>query len=74
MFKNRAIQVQMVKKSTDGSNATAQSTSLDLDDLSKVIKDQIQNVAIAVGGVLVANKVLNTVSEITVIVAQKKIR
>jgi uncharacterized protein YaiL (DUF2058 family) len=76
MFKNHALQVRMVR-STKPQNAPDKVVTynhLDPEQISKIAKDQVKHAAIAVGAVLAASKLLNTVSEIVIITAKAKIR
>jgi hypothetical protein len=75
MFKDRAIQVRMVKSvpSGDTTDTTAVQT-LSTEQINEIAGEQIRNLAIAVGGVMAASTLLTTVSKIAVINAKRKIR
>lgn len=74
MFKNRALQVRMVKSNPQDSTDATVVTNLDPEQINKIAKEQVKNVAIAVGVVVAGSKLMNTVSEIAIIAAKAKIK
>lgn len=76
MFKNRAIQVTMVKtpKNEDAAEPIEERVNVDLEQINKIAKDFVTHTAIVVGAVVVGTTVLNTVSKIAIITAKAKIR
>lgn len=76
MFKNRAIQVKMVKtsKNEDTSEPIEERVHVDPEQINKIAKDFVTHTAIVVGAVVVGTTVLNTLSKIAIITAKAKIR
>lgn len=75
MFKNHAFQVQMVKKNgKKNQTETDEALHVDPELINTIVKDQVQNAALAVGSVVLASKLLNTVSEIAIIAAKAKFK
>lgn len=74
MFKNRALQVRMVKSNPQDSTDATVVHNLDPEQINMIAKEQIKNVAIAVGAVVAGSKFLSTVSEIAIITAKAKIK
>jgi hypothetical protein len=75
MFKNRALEVRMVKSTPNGDTPNTNVVStLTPDQINEILQAQVKNVAIAVGVVVAGAKLLNTVSEIAVIAANARIR
>lgn len=76
MFKNRAIQVKMVKtpKNDDAAEPIEERVDVDFELINKIAKDFVTHTAIVVGAVVVGTTVLNTISKIAIITAKAKIR
>lgn len=73
MLKNKSLQVRMVNDAkTPGE--ISERTSLDVEQLNRIVKEQVQNAAIAFGAVMIARKVVDTLGTIAIIVANEKIR
>lgn len=76
MFKDRALQVKMVK--TSGQEALTDDIVThvmpDLEQIDKIAKEQVLHVAVAVGAILAGKIVLTTLSEIALITARAKIK
>lgn len=75
MFKKHAIQVQVVKK-TEGSTATSQTAvpNVTPEEINKIAKDQIQNIAVSVGAVLLVGLLGGAVKDVAVHTAKTKIK
>jgi len=71
MFKNRALQVRMVKPNDQGGTETTVIQTIDPEKLNKIIKDQVRNIGLVVGSIMLANKVLDTTSTLIIIKASK---
>ena len=70
LLKKRALQVKLVKQN-DADETT--SSHVDPEQIGKIVTQQVQQVAIAVGAVLLFRTFLNTTSEIAIIAAKAKI-
>lgn len=68
MFKNRALQVRVVKtnQNEDFFAEPIEMPSVDPEKINQILTEQMQNVAKAVGGLLILSFVLNTTSELIV--------
>lgn len=75
MFRNRALQVKMVKdnKEPSFSSTTTGHWHLEPEQINKIVKDQVKNTVIVVGGALAAKKLLSTICEVAVIAAKAKL-
>lgn len=71
MFKNRALQVRMVKPDGQGGTQTTVIQTIDPEKLNQIVKDQVRNIGIVVGAIMLANKVLDTTSTLIIIKASK---
>jgi len=71
MFKNRALEVSMVKKNqqTEGPRLDGKTyvEPFDIDKINEVIKDQVQNTAMVLGAAYAAKKGIDTLSELIII-------
>lgn len=70
MFKNRAVEVKLVKQSTQP-DAKVLVESIDMDKLSELVKDQVQNAAVVIGGAYAAKKAVDTLSELILIAGRR---
>lgn len=69
MFKNRALQLSVIKTNNntiDSDESTTMFAALDPEKINTLVKDQVKHIAIAVVAVMAAATVLNTVSEIAI--------
>lgn len=68
MLKNRALQVRVVKtnQNEEFSAEPIEMPSIDPEKINLILTEQMQNVAKAVGGLLILSFVLNTTSELIV--------
>lgn len=75
MFKNRAFQVKLVK-TTDEDQALPRPdvSTIDAQEINEIAQDQVVNAAIAVGGAVVAVKVVSMFTEIIVHTAKTYIK
>lgn len=73
-MRGRAIQVSLVRKpsapTTDGA-AVPVAEVLDPDQINALVKDQVQNLAMSVGTVLLVKKAADTLSELILIAGRK---
>lgn len=76
MLGNRALQVQVVKKSNDKNAVDVVDAAplVDPEQIVKIAKDYTTHVAITVGAVIVGNRLLKTACEIAIIAAKAHIR
>lgn len=74
MFKNRSLQLKMVKENPTTSNAAHSSEKLNWspEQISKIAKDQVRNLAVVVAGVYAVKVALDTTSEIAINAAPKR--
>lgn len=75
MFSNRSLQVQLIKKPKTPkttTSSTPDSSTIDLQKISPIIKEHVKHTAVAIVGVYAAIVALNTASEIAVNAAPKK--
>ena len=76
MFKNRALQVKVVK-STDENGAvdsTAVVPHIDPEDINKIAREQAKNIAVAVSATIISSMLAKTASEVIIHTAKTKIR
>lgn len=68
MFKNRSLQVQMVKtpKQKDSTD-THECAHMSLEQINVFAKDQVRNLAVVSAGLYAAKKVLDTTCQIAII-------
>lgn len=75
MFKNRAVQIQMVNtKNNDTNEPNIDATTVDPEALAKIATEYTIKTVGAIGTVIIANKVLGTICDIAVIAAKAKFR
>lgn len=74
MFKNRAIQVQMVKKEDKTATDTDVVPSVDPEQIAKIVQDTATTIIVTVGLVVAANRILNTACKIAVITTKARLR
>jgi hypothetical protein len=76
MLGNRALQVQVVKKPKDHNSVEVLDavSHVDPEQIAKIAKDYTAHVAITVGVVVAANRILKTACEIAVIAAKAQLR
>lgn len=69
MFKNRALQIQLVKKETNNvPNQNAACNHADLETINKIAKANVTRAVLLIGGAIACNKILNAAC--TVIVSE----
>lgn len=68
MFKNRSLNIQMVKnpKRNDSTETTEECNHFDLEMLNGIVKDQVKHSAIAIVSGIAVTIAMKTVSEIIV--------
>jgi hypothetical protein len=73
MFKNRALYVEMVKKSPTSPNTPSvpDEPTFDPEQINKLLTDQVRNVGMTVACVMAAGALLTTISEIVINKATK---
>lgn len=74
MMRNRAIQVSLVKKDRPSETPYTGGVvepSIDVDHLNDLVKDQVQHIAMTIGGLLLAKKAADTLSELILIAGRK---
>lgn len=74
MFKNLGLQVKMVNTKKKDDNSKDADTFVDPEQISKIATDFTVRAIGAVGVVIAANKVLNTICDIAVIAAKAKFK
>lgn len=74
MLKNKALQMKLVKINEDDNHPAPVAPSIDPEQINQIAQDQIKNAAIAVGGAVVAIKVVSMFSEIIVHTAKTYIK
>jgi hypothetical protein len=76
MFKNRALEVKVVKnpKQDNPEAPTKRVQERDLLMYNYIVKDQVKNAAIVVGGAVCAKALLTTLGEIAIITAKAKLK
>lgn len=72
-FKNRAVQVSLVKKSDDHASDTVEVKTVEPEQIAEIAKDFVVKTAIVVGCVLVVSFVLSAACEIAVTAAKANI-
>lgn len=73
MFKNRTLQMKIVKDAEPGAE-TPQIITVDPEQIAEIAKDYTMMTVGAIGAVIAANKVVNTICEIAKIAAQAKLK
>lgn len=73
MFKNRAMQVQMVKtpKNTTQTGTTESHVEIDFNKISTILKEQTKNIALVAVAAVVILKMTDTACEIAINYAPK---
>ena len=66
MFKNRAIQMTMVKTPANDTTEATEEYHIDPEQISKIVQENVKYAAIAIGSVILLNRVLSTASQIAV--------
>jgi len=76
MFKNRAVQVSLVKtkKADDNVAETTQVASVDPKEIAEIATEFTLKTIGAIGAVIAANKALSTACDIAVIAAKAKFK
>ena len=75
MFKNRTLQVKMVKDNqSSAGTTTTPSREIDPEQINEIAKDQIKTIAVAVGATLITAFLASGTKEIAVHTAKTKIR
>lgn len=76
MLGNRAVQVSVVKKTSDKNavDATDVVPRVDPDKIHQIMKDYTTHVAVTVGAVVVGNRILKTACDIAIIAAKAKLK
>lgn len=73
MFKNRAFQVKMVKDN----GATPDSVEIktvEPTQIAEIVVESATKIAMVVGGVIAANRILKTTCEVAVVIVKAKIK
>lgn len=73
MFKNRSIQMKIVKDAEPGAE-TPEITVVDPEQIGKIAKDYTMLTVGAIGAAVAANKIVNTICEIAVLAAKAKLK
>jgi hypothetical protein len=73
MFKNRSMQVKFVKDADKGAD-DADVKTVDPEEIAKIATEYTVKTIGAIGAVIAANKVMNTICEIAVIAAKAKFK
>lgn len=73
MFKNRAFQVKLVKDTATTPDDT-EVKAVDPTEIAEIVVEAATKIAIVVGGVVAANRILKTTCEVAVVVAKAKIK
>lgn len=73
MFKNRSIQMKIVKDAVNDATPT-EINIVDLEQIAKIATDYTLKTIGAVGVVIAGNRVLKTICEIAVVAAKAKIK
>lgn len=73
MFKNHAFQVKMVKDKAAAPDDT-EVKAVDPTEIAEIVVEAATKIAIVVGGVVAANRILKTTCEVAVVVAKAKIK
>lgn len=73
MFKNRAVQVKFVKDADNGAGTTEVKV-VDPEQIAKIATEYTIKTIGAIGAVIAANRVLNTICEVAVVAAKAKIK
>jgi hypothetical protein len=74
MFKNRALQVTMVRDSAGVGTPIPRKDGMTPDQINELAKDQVQNIAVSVGATILAAILTKAAADIAVHAAKKKIR
>lgn len=75
MFKNRDIQINLKpKKETMKNTEPAPEKTVDYAEITKIATEYTVKTIGVVGGIIAANKVLNTICEVTVLAAKAKFK
>lgn len=78
MFKNRSIEMKVVKnpkqESTPRSHGLSPNQIRDLEHYNNMLKDNVKNVAMLAGAGYTLKRVLDVASEIAIITAKAKIK
>lgn len=74
-FKNRAVQITMVKTAEPSTTApTADTSSMDPEQIAQIATEFTVKTIGAIGAVIAGHKVLSTICEIAVVAAKAKIK
>lgn len=75
MFKNRTFQMKIVKdKNLDNGVENTEVETLDVELIAEIVTDFTVKTVGAIGAVIAANKVLNTICELAVVTAKAKLK
>lgn len=76
MFKNKAVQIQMVdaKKNAESVIEDTPVHTVDPAEIAQIAADYTIQTVVAVGAVIAANKVLTTICDIAVLAAKAKLK
>ena len=77
MFKNRSIEMKVVKnpkQETPASHGMSPNQIRDLEHYNQMLKDNVKNVALLAGAGYTLKRVLDVTSEIVIIAAKTKIK
>ena len=76
MFKNKAVQIQMVdtKKNAESVIEDTPVRTVDPAEIAQIAADYTIQTVVAVGAVIAANKVLTTICDIAVLAAKAKLK
>lgn len=67
MFRNRALQVQMIKNPRGKDDETVEAHTVDLEQVNKIVQEQVMHLAIVVGVVVAGMKLLDTACQIAIL-------
>lgn len=73
MFKNRSVQVKLVKDA-DNSTAPTEIKVVDPREIAEIATEYTMKTIGTIGAVIAANKLMNTICEVAVIAAKAKIK
>lgn len=73
MFKNRSIQMKIVKDAENGAE-TPEIKIVDPTEIAEISTEFALKTIGAIGAVIAANKIINTVCEIAIVAAKAKIK
>lgn len=74
IFKNRAIQVSLVKKEESNNTPTPEVETVSPQEIAEIATDFAIKTIGAIGAVVAANRILNATCEIAVVIAKSKFK